>query len=221
MIIDCVSDLHGEFPELPGGDLLIVAGDLTASDQPDQYQAFCHWLWNQSYTGIVFIGGNHDNKIDYISKPKTSSIQYLCDSGTEFCGLKIWGSPWSLRFNGMNPHCMAFTGTEEDLESKFKLIPDDTDILVTHSPPWGIMDEVKRSVICFPKGSVYSPENCGSHSLRTHVERVKPQLHVFGHIHQGYGQVLLKHEGPNTMCVNASIMDECYKPRYQPIRIIL
>jgi Icc-related predicted phosphoesterase len=215
MIVDCISDLHGYYPKLEGGDLLIVAGDLTARDHEYEYREVYEWFWMQNYAGIVFIGGNHDNNIGTITKQGPQSIQYLCDSGTEFLGLKIWGSPWTKTFKGMNPHCKAFT-MEDDCQigEKFKLIPDDTDILITHSPPLGILDVVQR----WPDMKM---ENCGSGHLRTHVERIKPKLHVFGHIHEGYGKLLLKHQGPNTWCVNASHVNEVYDPINKPIRIIL
>lgn len=227
MDITCVSDLHGSFPKLESGDLLIIAGDLTAADKPDQYSRFFDWLQSVEYKKIILIGGNHDNMLQKYSKcyeiehlfsfPENGV--YLCDSGTEFEGLKIWGSPWSMSFEGMNPACGAFVvDTEEELAEKFALIPDDVDILVTHSPPFKVLDAVDRW-----DGFI---EHVGSIALEKVLsERIRPKLHVYGHIHEGYGQIrpILEPFGllGYPIFVNASIMDEHYKPVNKPIRVIL
>lgn len=234
MIIDCVADLHGFYPELEGGGLLIIAGDLTATDTPIEYQTFKAWLLGQNYEKKIVIAGNHDN---YLLNSCDSlwimpGLEYLCDSGTEFEGLKIWGSPWTKTFKGMNPLCKAFSvDTEEELEEKWALIPDDTDILVTHSPPYQILDTIK----------VYGPfshereANVGSESLLMKASGL-PNLKLFacGHIHEGYGVLdtrmdrdELKHLFPNPICksfpiiVNAPHVNERYKPVNKPIRIEL
>lgn len=248
MIVDCISDLHGEYPILHGGDLLIVAGDLTASDKIEQHEDFREWLQEQKYTQKIFIGGNHDN---YLTKtiPYPPGVffpdgTYLCDSGTTFRyypslrntspeeiietkDFKIWGSPWSAGFAGMNPHCMAFTmsygcDTEEHLEDKWAMIPEDTDILITHSPPYNILDWNRKGV------------PCGSKSLLKKARKLPNlKLWVFGHIHESYGMIDFaisqnEHKFPTLtppasypIVVNASIMDENYDAVNKPIRIIL
>lgn len=209
MIIDCVSDLHGHYPELEGGDLLIVAGDLTAADSLPEYYNFNGWLNAQRYKKKILIAGNHDKRLQELDiKPCddfASCASYLCDSGTEFEGIKIWGSPWTKSFIGMNPHCKAFTlDTEEQLAEKWALIPDDTDILITHGPAFGILDE-----------NAYD-QGCGSESLKEALVRIKPTLHVFGHIHEQGGLSCMCRE---MICVNASIMDQYYYPSNKPVRI--
>lgn len=213
MIIDCIADLHGYLPPLEGGDLLIVAGDLTSSDKPREIKAFDAWLRSQDYKRIVVIAGNHDNTfqnkhVDWgIDDPK---ISYLCDTGIEFEGLNIWGSPWTLFFHGVNPECAAFMWSEEELEKKWALIPESTDILVTHGPPFGILD------------TNWYDFQCGSISLRKRIDEIKPKLHVFGHIHENGGKkVLYKHLGPNTIMVNASYVDERYRPIEMVVRVEL
>lgn len=217
MIITCISDLHGFYPKLEGGDLLIVAGDLTARDTVDEHDEFSLWLHNQDYKKIVMIAGNHDNYLQ--RKPlytwNHQRIEYLCDSGTEFEGLKIWGSPWTKTFEGMNPKCKAFTKeTEDELAEKWALIPDDTGILITHSPPYGILDKVN---IRFYNGMPNREDRVGSQTLLEHSLRVEPLLHVFGHIHEGYGE----QEYIGCRYVNASHVNERYKPVNKPIRIEL
>lgn len=227
VIIDCIADLHGHYPELEGGDLLIVAGDLTARDTLDELYKFDDWLGEQNYKEKVIIAGNHDNILrDFsnlgfvLGRNAFLNAEYLCDSGTEFEGLKIWGSPWTKTFEGMNPKCKAFTvDTEKELEEKWKLIPNDIDILVTHSPPYGMKDgrdtEQRLGSISLLQRHVRTP----------FFESLK--LHVFGHIHEGYGKYdirnLQKQLGDPVGCVyvNASHVNEHYQPVNKPIRVVL
>ena len=226
MIVDCISDLHGNFPELPGGDLLIIAGDCTNNDSVYSWNEYFYWIDEQEYKRKIMIAGNHDNFCKdfalsnddiYEQLVEMPSVTYLCDSGTDFEGLKVWGSSWTKTFPKMNPKCKAFTvDTEAELKDKFDLIPDDIDILITHSPPFGIMDKVAKDL---------KQVNVGSFHLRERIEKVRPRLHVFGHIHSGYGQCILKSQmidpSKNVLCVNASHVDEVYDPVNKPVRIIL
>lgn len=217
MIIDCISDLHGNYPALEGGDLLIVAGDLTASDKPIQYGHFGCWLQRQRYKKKIIISGNHDNYFhnkgyEFIKDVYNAiDVEYLCDSGTEFEGLKIWGSPWTKTFYGMNPLCKAFTvDTEEELDEKFQKIPHDIDVLITHSPPFGILDK-----------TIYG-NSVGSKALASAMgfrEKV-PKLWVWGHIHEAYGEDL-PIRGNDCKMINCSHVNERYQPVNKPIRIIL
>jgi len=224
MIIDCISDLHGAHPKLEGGDLLIVAGDLTARNRAEELTEFSLWLNIQQYKKIIVIAGNHDGLLEYSDHPRilsevnTSHVEYLCDTASAFEGLKVWGSPWTPTF--CNWYFMKPRG--EAIKKKWDLIPQDTDILITHGPPWGILDEVALS----SRGDKY--KHAGCEELRMAVERVKPKLHVFGHIHNDGGKIdYLKHRdewSPQkwaTICVNASIMNEAYEPVNKPIRVVL
>lgn len=225
--ITIVSDLHGYYPELEGGDLLILCGDYTAHDELMQWSEFFSWLKNQNYERKVLIAGNHDGfleecypcnqeditdlqQVREFLKENDEDFQedfdYLCDSITEYEGLKIWGSPWTPTYGDW--HFMKERGVE--IKEKWDLIPNDIDILITHGPPHGILDFV-------------DDENTGCEELQKALFRVKPKLHVFGHIHEGYGNVVLKRSGfgdeNNTLCINASIMNENYKPVNKPINI--
>lgn len=212
MIIDLIADLHGNFPKLEGGDLLIVAGDLTARDLESEVALFDYWLHEQKYAAKIVIGGNHDNVLQQ-KRLKLQFGTYLEDSGCSFNGFKIWGSPWTKTFPGMNPHCKAFTfDKEDDLMDKFELIPHDTDILITHSPPYSVLDKVVEGF------SVGSP---ALYNWLKYVER--PKLHVFGHIHEAYGQVEVfpTYDDKMMISVNASLVNERYQPVNKPVRIIL
>lgn len=242
MIIDCISDLHGELPELKGGDLLIVAGDLHARDEYKEHVEFAQWFKNLNYKKKIVIGGNHDNFLYHnIRKERTivmpaMDCHYLCDSGTEikieedveedhkFKGsitykkkrkLKIWGSPWTARFNNQNPKCMAFSLRDDtELGEKWNKIPDDIDILVTHCPPYGILDYCSIGRV-------------GSRSLFNKVRDSNIKLHVFGHIHENGGRIheLTRTEGlfqgSSVTFVNAALMNQFYKPVNEIVRIVL
>jgi hypothetical protein len=223
MIIDCISDLNGHYPFLPGGDLLIVAGDLTKSDEISEYFPFLKWLKNQNYAKKVFISGNQDRRLNTPwprpmkgpfrekENKKFYYFDYLLDSGTIFQDLRIWGSPWTKRCEGMNRHCMDFTvETDEELAEKWALIPQDIDILITHSPPAGVLDEVEKN------GRI---ENAGSESLIKPLCKSGCRLHVFGHIHESYGKFINPING--ITYVNASHVNKKYEPVNKPIRIIL
>jgi Icc-related predicted phosphoesterase len=214
MIIDCVADCHGYYPKLEGGDLLIVAGDLTSRDEPIQYGHFAAWFDRQKYRNKILIAGNHDRFFETSGFEKIKDVyeginaEYLCDSGTEFEGLKIWGSPWSLWFPGINPKCVSFTcKTEEELKEKWDLIPNNTDILITHCPPRGIRDLTK------------SKKFAGSKTLVDKLLLSNVKLHVFGHIHECGGQDIFHEFGRKY--VNASIVNEYYEHVNEPIRVIL
>jgi len=217
MIIDCISDLHGFLPKLEGGDLLIIAGDVTASDEAKQYIEFYQWLQKKQYKKKIIVPGNHDNYFqqcnEFSPAPFADELAtYLCDSGTEFQGLKIWGSPWSKTFQGMNPKCKAFTSdTDKELKEKWALIPEDIDILITHSPPYKFLDQTCRG------------EQVGSPSLSSRIFDIKPRVHVFGHIHESYGTFSISGLtwNPETLLVNASQVNEHYEPVNKPVRIIL
>lgn len=219
MIIDIISDLHGAKPKLDGGDLLILGGDYTRADTLGQYLAFREWLRAQEYKKKIMIGGNHDMAIfdgRFYFNDDWLGATWLNDSGCEYEGLKFWGSPWTSWFEGINPLCTAWTlGSEKELAEKWALIPDETDILITHSPPYGIMDEVAQS-----DGSW---KNVGSKSLTARIHAIpvlqhtKPFIHIFGHVHEGHGYTSHK----MMQFINASIMDINYVPSNKPVRIEL
>ncbi len=192
MIIDCISDLHGCKPALQGGDLLIVAGDLTARDTIQEYLDFNKWLSKQKYDRIIVIAGNHDGLVEKginveIKEGHSSVVVpiladrtiYLQDSACDYQGLKIWGSPWTPTFYDW--HFMKDRGAA--IKEKWDLIPSDTDILITHGPPFGILDQVSFS----SKGRGVE-KFAGCEELREAMFRIKPKLHVFGHIHAQGGE---------------------------------
>jgi Icc-related predicted phosphoesterase len=214
MKVTCCGCLHGYYPELPGGDILIITGDLTASDKPMQYTKFNHWMPFDKYKKIILIGGNHDELLEKNPTYLDTKICYLNNSATEYEGIKFFGSPNSLWFDGINPHCKAFTGSESDLKKVYNEIPDDIDILITHTPAFGILDGIPL----IWDGTLF---HVGSKSLLDTLDRIKPRYNIFSHIHEHGGKlVLYKHtmdKKPYTTCINCSIMNERYKPVNNPI----
>lgn len=228
MKITCISDLHGHYPELEGGDLLIIAGDLTAHNDYLEYCLFQQWAENQSYDEIVIVPGNHDGLIQttdiiddvlYPFEVLVDSYMYYPDLN----GLKIYGSPWIKRFDGMNPKCMAFTvDTEEELAEKWALIPDDTDILITHGPRSGFFDKIRNDSED-DNGDIHVGSTSLLRWIANHVNNLK--LHVHGHIHEGYGKFDIREMQKKIgdplipVYVNCSYVNERYQPVNKPITI--
>lgn len=192
-----ISDTHGlhEKLKLPDDiDLLVHAGDFTETGlQKSEYAAFAEWFAEQKAKHKIVISGNRDvfmdpEKAEKCSKGAISSkdaisfrndflktfesagVKYLEDSGTTIEGLKIYGTPWTRKHSDN-----GFQIDEEQLQKKFANIPSNLDILISHSPPYGILDADAKN------------KKCGSPSLTKIVSETKPRIHVFGHIHDGYG----------------------------------
>jgi Icc-related predicted phosphoesterase len=228
MIVDCISDLHGYYPELPGGDILILAGDYTSKGGIFDWGQFFHWVKEQKYEDKIIIGGNHDNLI-YDCLPKNrqemdeldsvremlneekDDFYYLCDSGIEINGLKIWGTPRTPIFDSVNPKASYFMSTESILNRKFASIPKNLDILITHGPMRGVLDQ-----------NIHG-SRCGSLSLLRHIKRAKPKYFVFGHIHECGGSELLYHHEDDsiTYCINCSHVDQYYRPKNSHVRLTI
>jgi len=214
----CISDLHGELLDTPPCDLLIIAGDVCpGGDYLDQIPwlqgPFKQWLKSREVKYTVGIAGNHDFYFEHYRKegPMPLPWIYLCDEGVELGGFKIYGHPWSRRYNNW-----AFNIGNDELAMKNANIPEDTDILITHAPPKGVLDVVTE-------GHDLNGFMLGDPYMRRRIIEIKPRLHVFGHIHSGYGEKILKdmYEGGSTLCVNASLMDEYYAPTHKPWEIEL
>ena len=210
------SDNHGMLPPaIPECDILLIAGDIAPTPRSTAYMGmtekcfiqaewlrntFKPWLEAQPVKHTVAVWGNHDwigeNRPDMV--PTGIPWTVLTDAGTEIMGLKIWGTPWQPRFWDW-----AFNLDEPDLVPKWEMIPEGTDILVTHGPPntFGDLTEDYASK---------TMQNVGSPSLLKRLLVVRPQLHVFGHIHSGAGRFGLY----GSQLANVSLVNE----RYQMVR---
>ena len=189
LTIVLISDTHAMHRgvEVPPGDLLIHAGDFTMdSMSAEKLLDFNEWLGELPHPYRVVIPGNHDGVVDDLSRRRLiSNATLLINEGIEVMGLKIWGSPVTPLFGE------AFgVASERDRAKVYSRIPGDTDVLVTHGPPYGILDQ--------QPGSEYHE---GCRQLLDAVRRVKPMLHVFGHVHGAYGTF----STADTLYVNAAL----------------
>lgn len=212
MKIVCISDTHNQHRTIPvpDGDLLIHAGDGTGSGELREIAAWLTWMEGLPHPHKILVAGNHDwlfQREPHLAKALLDDhpgITYLQDSGCVIGGFQVWGSPWQPMFMSW-----AFNlprGTM--LREKWNQIPFDTDILVTHGPPLGILD----TTVPEPQGGwpldQEPPVHLGCDELLIRVRTVRPRLHVFGHIHGGYGI----HKDRHTTYVNACICNESYHP---------
>jgi Icc-related predicted phosphoesterase len=192
LTIVCISDTHGYHDHVlvPPGDLLIHAGDMTRRGTLPQVQAFNSWLGTLPHPHKIVIAGNHDwyfEREPEAARKAITNATYLLDETAEVGGLRIYGSPWQPRF-----HDWAFNVDRgPQLAEKWAMIPPNTDILVTHGPPFGIADET------------FVGDHVGCVDLLARVRVVRPKLHIFGHIHEAAGMV----DDGETLFVNASAVD--------------
>lgn len=193
MRIVCASDLHCNLPEIPPCDLLLLGGDI-ASLRRNQFQWMKEdlkpWLERIPAKEVVACAGNHDFTLEQeadIVAYLGLRWHYLQDSGIELFGLNIWGTPWQLTFGDL-----SFNLPETRLDLKWQKIPQNTDILVCHSPPKFIGDVNHRGM------------HCGSESLTRRIAEIQPKLVVCGHIHPSSGV----YEHANAIIVNAALVNE-------------
>lgn len=194
----CISDTHGmigRMPSIPDGDVLVHAGDFTSTGMKGQVKEFASQLASMPHRHKIVIAGNHDLTFEPDTYPKTRQTigfhakdqdcaeciqmvsdvcHYLQDSAVTIEGVKFYGSPWSPSF-----YNWAFNADRGDeISAIWDKIPEDTEVLITHGPPVGYGD------LCTSKN------RAGCVDLLRHVEtRIRPRLHIFGHIHEGYGVI--------------------------------
>ncbi len=216
--IVCLSDTHNRHAELlvPEGDVLVHAGDATLRGTREELQAFAGWLGSLPHRHKVLIAGNHDflfEREPEAARALVGGAIYLEDSGVEIEGLSFWGSPWQPWYFDW-----AFNlARGAPLREKWSRIPPGTDVLVTHGPPHGIGDRVNGPVPRMLGALISGGRHVGCEELRAAVLRLRPRLHVFGHIHEGYGTQSLE----GTRFVNASSCDRSYRAIHPPIVVDL
>lgn len=189
---------HHRDVSVPDGDLLIHVGDITRNSfSPRAIQDFDAWLGHLPHQYKIVIPGNHDYSLaDPAWQKLITSAILLINNGVELMGLKIWGTPITPVDHG------HFGGeTASDRENQFRAIPDETNILISHGPPHGILDRNNISSV---------PQGC--HELLAAVTRIKPMVHVFGHIHAGYG----RRQIAETLFVNCAVAGMLSRPIRDP-----
>jgi Icc-related predicted phosphoesterase len=192
-----ISDTHGMYRDVvvPEGDVLIHAGDITRQGKLKELSDFNDWLAALPHRHKIVIAGNHDwcfQREQVASRALLTAAHYLQDERLELDGVCFYGSPWQPWFFDF-----AFNLQRgPQLKARWDLIPAGIDVLITHGPPIGILDQVR------------SGQNVGCEELLAALDRIRPRFHVFGHIHEGYGT--LQHNGVSFL--NASVNNERYQP---------
>ncbi len=174
-----MADTHGAHHRLtvPDGDVLVHAGDLTASGTLPQLEAVARWLRSLPHRHKLVIAGNHDFAVQ--QKPAEAralfhGLTYLEDAEVTVEGVRVWGSPWQPWF-----YDWAFNLQRgPEIDAKWQLIPKGIDLLVTHGPPKDLGDRC------------WDGRRVGCEDLLRHLDRVQPKVHVFGHIHEDRGEWL-------------------------------
>jgi len=208
MKLVCISDthsMHRRIPAIPDGDVLIHAGDSLGQGTLENIEELNEWLGTLPHRHKIVIAGNHDwafQETPVLARQALTNAIYLEDSGSEIEGVRFWGSPWTPTF--MDWAFMLDRG--EPLYQKWKQIPDNTDVLITHGPPHKIGDEVSLGFKC---------QNVGCVHLRDRIYTLSLKAHIFGHIHEGYGE----YQQGRAKLINASTCIARYEPRNAPIVI--
>lgn len=204
-----ISDTHGQHKKftIPDGDVLIFAGDMMTSGR-DHFEviSFNKWIGTLPHPHKIVIAGNHDRIFETnpsYARGLLTNATYLENSGCEIDGVKFWGSPYTPAFCNW-----AFNSTSEELKHHWSLIPNDTDVLVTHGPPWSCLDKAHPT-----------HEHLGDPVLHDRLIEVCPKLHVFGHIHGSGSKGVRDLSG--LWHVNASLVNEAYAPVNKPIVVDL
>lgn len=199
MKIVFISDTHNkhESLEIPECDVVAHCGDSTMHGDLGEYLVFAKWFGRLPAKHKVLIPGNHDfclqEMLDIcVHETDGYNIRLLLDSGVILDGVSFWGTPWVP--NLIN---WAFYGNREQLIQRYSLIPEGINVLLSHGPPRGIMDNVRV-------------ENVGSVELLNETLDVKPRIHAFGHIHEGTG---MRRMEDGRLFINCSSLDERYQPR--------
>jgi len=213
-----MADLHGAWDEesplyelnllkydWPEADVAVCAGDFTYLGDLTEVVRFNTFFRSLPYKHKILIAGNHCRSFynnNAFTRQFVQDITYLQDSGVEIDGVKFWGTPWSPTFMDW-----FFMDSEEGLTERYKKIPDDTDIIISHSPPYDILDETKDH------------KKIGSKALLSRIKEIKPKFVIFGHNHEGYGKITKTIDGKLVTFLNCSSMDEEYNIVNQPVLI--
>lgn len=187
---------------LPKGDVLLHAGDISYRGDKREIADFLDWMGKQPFAHKIFIAGNHDFFFERgreadIRNLLPPNVHYLKDEGVSVEGVNVWGSPYTPWF-----YQWAFNKRRgEALAKHWNAIPEGTDVLLTHGPPYGILDVT------------LTDQHSGDQDLLKRILAVKPKAHVCGHIHESYGTVI-RH---GIRFLNACVLNESYELANKPL----
>jgi len=210
MKIIAISDTHTRHRDLvlPEGDVLIHSGDFMGSGREAMdIIDFASWMRGQTqFEHKIVVAGNHERMfedehhfaVDLLTND--TGITYLENSSTIIDGVKFYGSPYTPAFCGW-----AFQlNSREEAVKNWNLIPKDTDVLITHGPAYGMLDQILH-----PVSDSYDKSHLGCKDLHNKIDELNPKVHIFGHIHSSQG--VLDGYGEVTTHINAACLGEGYE----------
>ena len=200
----CTSDTHNNHRDgqYPKGDILILAGDFTETGNLQVLIDLNDFLATLDYRYKILVTGNHDILFEVIENKMISEVVtnaiFLDNSGININGINIFGTSFNQKYWKQQARSNG---------KKFKtdIIPDDTDILISHEPPYGYLD--RRSE---------EKDHLGSKLMYNAIYRVKPRYHIFGHIHEAYGRIDTKIDGSDITFFNCSATSKFGVPLRSP-----
>ena len=192
-----LSDTHSKhrlLQNLQCADVIVHSGDVSFAGSEDEIIDFIEWFIALPHKYKIFIAGNHDDclfgaNIDGLPE----NIFYLCNSEVIIEGVKFYGVPMFMEDSMSGAY-----------EINIQKIPNDTDILITHQPPFCVLDSC---------GNI----TYGDRNLLQTVLKIQPKYHLFGHIHDAYGI----EKNDNTLFINAAVLNEHYEISNKPILLDL
>lgn len=216
--IVALSDTHGLHASMkqgiPDGDVLVHAGDFCRRGLMQEVHDFAEWMEDLPHPHKLVTAGNHDRPVEeneHVARKvfEAHGIQLLIGETIDIDGVSFFGSPYTPTF--LNWHYMRDRG--EQIRAEWEAIPSNVDVVITHGPAYGHGDLARPW-----KGA--PPRHVGCFELLNRLRTVRPKVHVFGHIHEGYG-VTISEEVPGTTFLNASICTEAYQPENSPHQFLL
>ena len=217
MKIVAISDTHNKLDEIeiPDGDVLVHAGDLTMGGSIEEFYKLNYDLGKikHKFSHILLNAGNHDHLCESnpaFAKQLITNAKLLIEEEIIIDNIKFYFSPFSNWF-----YNWSFNFPETDLENgeieatkRYAQIPDDVNVLITHGPPYNMLDKVNR----ISKKNRFR-QHVGSTALAKRIDELKElKLYIGGHLHESAGMV----KTPNVIFVNAAILDENYIIKNNP-----
>jgi len=207
MKLTIISDTHGEQDKLGilSGEVLIHCGDMfnMFSSENDDFDRMDQWFGLQQFDLILCIGGNHDFELEkragYTDRPFRNAI-YLEGASYEYQSVRFFGAPWVPELRGQ-----AFFKDDPKLRSCWSQIPEGLDVLITHTPPAGVLDVSSRGL------------QLGCEYLAEELKKKKPALHCFGHVHASSGI----HVIDDTTFINAAQVNNQYRITRKPYEVVI